>query len=759
MPQININKNDLIKSFEIIRGINFVSIYNITLKDLKSFFDGIYGYLLLAILLTITYVFFLQTFFIVGIASTRQLFEMLPIYLIIFIPAVTMTSFAKEFEKQTIEYLTTKPLNLIDIVIGKILANTIFTYIGIFFTLPLPILINQTGRLDIGETISGYLGAFLLTLGLTSIGVMVSSFFKNQIAAFLTACMIIFLIYVAGSPVTTNNLNLTIANFISLIGINSYYQSIIRGVIDFSGLLYFGILFLLGITISYINLLSIRVSSVKNVYNKVIFTLGIVFLLSFWLTYSTKYLSWRADLTSSRKYTLSQATKDTVQKPGVTKIEVYASNDAPQQFKYNFEEVKYLLTDYKLAGGNNIQITYVDPKGKESQLAQDGISPIQFNVIGNDQFETKQGYLGIKITNESGDKKEIIPYIDNINQLEYQITRLIAKVKETQKQKLAFASGNGEYSRYDEFSILNQILQDNFEVQDVFIPSVTTQNDKTKVALNLNDYKVLIIANPTEKYTDDSINKIKEFLNNGGKVIFLADNLLIDGTAQITPYEENKKPQVDLFNDLGIQIQQGLVYDLQSRATVTMGSPTTGLPINVPYSLFIIGDLTSQKITSLPQKIFIPWGQSLNITDPSWEVLYKSSERAGILNTQNLDPMQTFLQTDLKQQNLIALREFENGGSLIVLSTGRIFANDYVANSETNLQFALALSEHYGGAIKIAEIKAKDYYATKFTELDTDQKALIRYGAPALSVALLILIFVINQLQKKYVLKKIYSSE
>jgi len=758
IPPIKVNKTVIIGSFNIIKGINPINIVNITIKDLKSFFDGMYGYLLLVILLVIIYTIFLQTFFISGIASTRQLFDMLPLYLIIFIPAVTMTSFAKEAEKQTLEYLTTKPLHILDIVLGKILATSIFSYIGILLTVPLPIFINMTARLDIGETISGYIGALLLVVGLSSIGVMISSFFKNQIAAFLTACAVIFLISIAGSEITTNNLNVQLANVVTLLGINSYYTSIIRGVIDISDILYFTIIILLGITITYVNLLAVRVSNVKNVYSKVIFAVGVVFLLTFWIVYSTKYLSWRIDLTSSRKYTLSNATKEILKKPNKIKVEVYASTDAPQQFKYNFDEVKYLLSDYKASGDNNIEITYIDPKGKEAQLTQDGITPIQFNVIGNDQFQTKQGYLGIKITNETGDKKEVIPYINSVNGLEYQVTRLVAKVKETATKKLAFASGNGEYSRYDDLSILNEVLLDNYVVEDVYIPSVAVQADKekAKVVLDLKDYSVLIIANPTVRYTDESLKKIKDFVNNGGKVIFGADNALIDASAQAIEYETDKKAQTDLFSDLGINVESGLVYDLQSRATVTMSSPT-GLPINVPYSLFLISNRTSDKITSVPERMFIPWGQALKLDDSNWDVLYKTSARAGILNSLNLDPAQLFMQDNLQQFNLIALKTFPNDGALLVLSTPRIFVNEYISNSETNVQFTLALSEYFGGVVKVAEIKAKDYYATKFTELSDDKKSLIRFGSPITSLLLLSLIGALTFANRRLTQKQIYQ--
>lgn len=167
-----------------IKVINLKKILEITFKDLKGFFDSLYGYILIFIFLLLAYFMFLQSFFVVGNASMQQLFNMFPVYMIVFIPAITMGSFARESDKQTLEYVLTKPVRTIEVVIGKTLAASIFGFSAVLLTIPLYFTIARIGRIDAGETFAGYIASLLLIIALSSLGVMVSSFFKIKLVHF-----------------------------------------------------------------------------------------------------------------------------------------------------------------------------------------------------------------------------------------------------------------------------------------------------------------------------------------------------------------------------------------------------------------------------------------------------------------------------------------------------------------------------------------------------------------------------------------------
>ena len=749
---------------KIKQPISFKNILEIATKELKGFFDGLYGYLLLIIFLGVTYFLFLQSFFVIGSASTRQLFDLLPIFLIIFIPAVTMATFARENDKQTIEYLVTKPVSIIELVLGKLLSSFTFGSLALLLTLPLPFLIRTIGKIDLGETGASYLAGLLLIMALSAVGIMVSSFFKNQIGAFLVSVTVVFLLYIISSQSAVSNLPEPISNFIYQLGLNNYFNSMIRGVLKLGDILYFGLLTFIAVSITYVNLQKQRISNKKELYKKAVLIISAVTLLSFGVIYLSQTFKFRIDLTESRKYTLSSATKEVLNKDGKVKIDVYASEGMPQEFKTAFDEVKNILEDYKLEGQDKLEISYLNPKDNEASLRQLGITPIQFSIVGDDQYSTKEGYLGLVMKNEAGDKTQVIPFVRNaedINNLEYQITRMINKIKQSEPTKLAFASGNGEYGEFEDYGLFAQLLGDNFDVQSTYIPAEDIETEDTKKpeesgTFTLEGTNTLLIANPAVKYTDDALKKIKDFLNNGGKVIYAVDGQNVAPTGQTQPFATDEAPQGDLFADLGAKITTDTLYDLQSYQTVGV-TTETGAQIPVPYPLFPRLMRKDASISTMPQVLQTVWPNTLNIEDQNnWKILYESTSRAGVLTGfLNTDPSQNFSPENLKSYPVIAYRDFDNGGKLVMVANARMLTNDYIRNDESLAVFALSLSESFGNNIKLSEIRAKNLFTSNFTKLEENDKNLIRFGAPVISVALLGLLGASRIYRKKRLAKYI----
>ncbi len=532
----------------------------------------------------------------------------------------------------------------------------------------------------------------------------------------------------------------------------------IRGVIDISDILYYVLMTFIGATIAYVNVIKIRISNPLDLYRRATYVLVTVGLVIFWMIYLSRGLELRYDLTQSKKYTLSNATKDLIKKEGKVTIEVYSSSNLPSSYKYALSEIKNTLTDYSLVGGNNINIQYIDTKGKETELSTIGIQPIQFNEVSNDQFQSKQGYLGVVVKNEAGDKKELIPFVNSINDIEYQLTRLINKVKQTNLLKIAIASGNGEYDQFAEYNGFASVLKDSFTVESIYIPAVDSKDPKANSALNLEGISILVIPNPTTKYTDDALSTIKDFLNKGGKVIYAVDSQLVADNGQITAYEENKSSQNELFSELGVKVSKEMVYDLANPSTVTIQTQM-GFPLTIQYPFFINAEKASESISYLPKNILLPWSNYLVLEGDGWENIYTTSDKAGLQGEPyNIAPMQEMPQTDLQKRALIAQKSFENNGKLIAVANGRIFKDAYLQGAENNLNFLLSLSESLGQSSALSEIKAKNYFNSQFTSVDLDKRNLIRFGSVGSSFALLMLIGAYRIMRRRILIKSIESS-
>ncbi len=182
---------------------------------------------------------FYRGFFVVGEASMRFMFSLLPWLYIIFVPAITMRSFAEEQKTGTLEVLLTYPVSIRKIVFEKFLASFYLVALSLAFTLVVPLTLFLIGSPDKGEILSGYIGALLLGGAYVSIGIFASSLSKNQVISFILGVIFSFVLYFLGRPVFTMGLPGPIASFLSYLSLGSHYDAMVRGLIDTRDVVYY----------------------------------------------------------------------------------------------------------------------------------------------------------------------------------------------------------------------------------------------------------------------------------------------------------------------------------------------------------------------------------------------------------------------------------------------------------------------------------------------------------------------------------------
>jgi len=192
-------------------------------------------------------------------ASLSQLFVIAPIIFLFLIPAITMQSFADEYQRGTMEFLTTKPLTDLQIVLGKYFAcltlvgmamiPTIVYYFSIYN------LGSPVGNIDVGEVIGSYIGLFFLAAVFVSIGLLMSSLTENQIVAFILSAFGCFVIYwafdfISEFPIFFGKWD----DFVKYLGVEYHYDNISKGRIDTRDIVYFVSTSALFIWLTYVSL-------------------------------------------------------------------------------------------------------------------------------------------------------------------------------------------------------------------------------------------------------------------------------------------------------------------------------------------------------------------------------------------------------------------------------------------------------------------------------------------------------------------------
>lgn len=215
-------------------------------KEFNLFFASPIAYLVIGVFLLVNglflWVFKDDTNILnAGFADLNSFFFLAPWILLFLIPAITMKSFADEFNSGTIETLQTKPITNWQIVLGKFLASILLIIVALAPTLTYVYTIlqlgNPIGNLDMGSTVGSYIGLLLLASTYTSIGLFTSTLSKNQIVAFIVGVFITFFLFYGFDAIASlfpNN-----SYTVQLFGINEHFKSISRGVIDTRDIVYF----------------------------------------------------------------------------------------------------------------------------------------------------------------------------------------------------------------------------------------------------------------------------------------------------------------------------------------------------------------------------------------------------------------------------------------------------------------------------------------------------------------------------------------
>lgn len=216
------------------------------LKEIRGFLGSLIGHIVVVVFLLLTGLFlwvFPGNILDSGYADLGPLFFLAPWVFLFLVPAVTMRSFSEEKRTGTIEFLLTKPLTEMQIVLAKYIASLLLVLFALLPTLiywyTLSELAVPKGNLDTGGILGSYLGLIFLGGIFAAIGVFASSITDSQIVAFLIAVFLSFFLYQGFDLIANFELLGKLEGPIKAIGIQDHYASMSRGVVDLRDVLYF----------------------------------------------------------------------------------------------------------------------------------------------------------------------------------------------------------------------------------------------------------------------------------------------------------------------------------------------------------------------------------------------------------------------------------------------------------------------------------------------------------------------------------------
>ena len=214
-------------------------------RELAGYFATPVAYVFIVIFLLLTgiFSFYLGNFFERGQADLRAFFIFQPWLYLFLMPAIGMRLWAEERKTGTIELLLSLPISLTATVLGKFLAAWVFTGIALALTFPMWITVAYLGEPDHGVILAGYIGSLMMAGGYLAITACISATTKNQVIAFVVAVMICFVFTVSGAPMVLDFFAdwtpKPVLDAISSFSFIIHFNAIVDGVIDLRDLVYF----------------------------------------------------------------------------------------------------------------------------------------------------------------------------------------------------------------------------------------------------------------------------------------------------------------------------------------------------------------------------------------------------------------------------------------------------------------------------------------------------------------------------------------
>lgn len=287
----------------------------------------------------------------------------------------------------------------------------------------------------------------------------------------------------------------------------------------------------------------------------------------------------RIDLTSEKRYSLSDNTKKLLRSMDKElAVTVYLDGDLNAGFLRLRKATKEMLDEFDAYAGAKVRYTFDNPSAGATNEERDK------------KYESleKRGMRGILVHDRDQEgqamQKVVYPWIEisyngktrpvnllknvpdksgeenlntSIETLEYEITDAIRLMTTTDIPKVAFLEGHGEWNQplvYD----MSQELSRYYQVDRGAI---------TDDPAILDNYKAIIVAGPTEKFSEKDKYALDQYIMKGGKVLWLLDGARISldslSTASQTVGIENNVNLGDQLFNYGVRINADLVQDVQ----------------------------------------------------------------------------------------------------------------------------------------------------------------------------------------------------
>jgi len=296
------------------------------------------------------------------------------------------------------------------------------------------------------------------------------------------------------------------------------------------------------------------------------------------VNYIVSFFFVRLDLTSDKRFTLKEETKDILTDlDDVVYVRVYLDGQMPIGFQRMRESMLETLDEFRVYAGNNLQFEFVNPSDEDAEtrdkvyqdLYQRGLEPT--NVQQKDaegglaervlfpgaiiSYKGRELPVNVLRNNPSYSAEQNLN--TSIQSLEYKIIQAIYQLTLKRKPAIAFIEGNGELNEYETADI-TETLAPYYRLHRVNI-----QGDDTL----LLDYDLVIVASPTKSWSEADKFALDQYIMRGGNVLWSLEKVRMNEDSLATLGSSfalmNDANLTDQLFTYGVRVNPEVVKDMQ----------------------------------------------------------------------------------------------------------------------------------------------------------------------------------------------------
>ena len=302
----------------------------------------------------------------------------------------------------------------------------------------------------------------------------------------------------------------------------------------------------------------------------------------------------RLDLTSEKRYTLSQTSKDLLEgMDDVVYLKVYLDGELPAGFRRLRNRTREMLDEFRAYSDNNIEYEFINPNNQPDeksrnelyrQLAKQGLMPTNIQIKSEDGVEQKLIFPGAIMTYKG--KETAMQLLksqmgaapeqmlnSSTEDLEYEITNAIRKLTSVRAESIGFIEGHGELTER-QVADMAKSLSEYYRLERVKIDgklnSLVTRADGDSGSVIFPRYKAIVIAKPDSSFSEEDKFMIDQYIMYGGRVLWLMepvmasmDSLRYAPSTLAIPQSTNLE---DMLFKYGVRVNTDLIQDARCAA-------------------------------------------------------------------------------------------------------------------------------------------------------------------------------------------------